>query len=186
MIAGTWINFVLSVSGALETSFALRVLEASSTQLGLMFAAGSAGGVVGGLYASTLESVLGPGRAARWSLVVVAPFALLIPLSSAGWGVLVMGAGNAVVTFGVTVFAVASLGIRQRWAAALDLASHMAVFRWLGGGAVAGGMGLGVAATAVMSPRVVLLGAALGMIAGSLWFATRGDPDVGGFRVEVD
>jgi hypothetical protein len=81
---GTAMTFY-AAAAALEVLFLLREVRVSATVIGLLFAGGSAGGILGALCAARLTRAIGPHRALRWYAILGGLGALLLPLTTDGW-----------------------------------------------------------------------------------------------------
>lgn len=92
--------------------FAYRTLEISQGQIGIAFSIGAAGFLVGALTSSAITNRLGLGRAI--ALSIVGNFAPLILLLAHGsLAVLVMGLGFFVAFFGVPIYNINQVSLRQ-------------------------------------------------------------------------
>ena len=77
-------NFASAMSGALLVLFALRRLHLSEAAIGIVFAAGSVGGLVGAVTGARFARWVGEGRAIPLSALIIMPFTALVPLSVLG------------------------------------------------------------------------------------------------------
>jgi MFS family permease len=115
MIAGctaTW-NLFYSAIYAIVVVFLVRQVHLNASTIGLILSAGAVGGVIGGLFASRLRVRLGSARIIWVSAAVTAPFALLIPLTSAGPGVAFFAVSAFVISLGSVVYNVNQASFRQ-------------------------------------------------------------------------
>jgi len=106
-------NFFGSAGAALQVVFLVREVHLRSGEIGLLFAAGSAGGIVGALGASALAGRFGSARAIIGAIVVSGTGTFLFPLTRPGAAVALFGAGSFVFAFGVVVYNVNQVSFRQ-------------------------------------------------------------------------
>jgi MFS family permease len=124
-----------------------RDLGLTPLVIGLVLAVGSCGALVGALSARAIGARLGQGPAIWLSLAITAPFGLLVPLASRGWGLWATTVGWAVTSFGVVVYNVVQVSLRQSLTPERLLGRMNATMRTLAwgplplGGAVAGLLG---------------------------------------------
>jgi MFS family permease len=115
MIAGctsTW-NLFSSAIYAITVVFLVRQVHLEATTIGLITSAGAVGGVIGGLTASMLRRRVGSARIIWVSAIVTAPFALLIPATFPGPGLLFFTVATFVTSFGSVVYNVSQASFRQ-------------------------------------------------------------------------
>lgn len=138
-------NFFSNLAIAVQVLFLTRELGASAGVVGLLLAAGSAGGVLGGITAGRVINAIGQARAIWLTILVTSPFALLFPLAGPGWGLLVFAVGMLGVGYGVVVYNVAQLSFRQaicpdRLLGRMNASVRFAVWGTLPLGGLAGGV----------------------------------------------
>jgi MFS family permease len=165
---GTY-NFFSSMMFAVEAVFLVRTLHASPGVIGLVFSAGSVGGLIGGVVAGRLARRIGSARIIWVSVVVAAPFGLLIPLAGRGWGVALVGGGMFAGSMSSVVYNVAQVSYRQaicppRLLGRMNASVRFIVWGTMPLGGLAGG-GLG----ALIGARMTTLVAALGGCTAALW-----------------
>ncbi len=111
------LNFFGSAQLAIVVLYASAELGLSPGLIGLAFAAGSVGALIGALLAPRVTARLGPGRAILWATVFFPVALAILPLASPGQPRLVSAAIVATAEFvggiGVMVFDVNTAGLRQ-------------------------------------------------------------------------
>jgi MFS family permease len=152
--------------GAMNTTllvlFALRELRLSEAVLGIVFSAGSVGGLLGAFTAARFARRVGEGRAIPLSILVAVPFAALTPLAAVGPPVLLLAVGTFGVSWAVVAYNVTQVSFRQRLCPPALLGRMNASVRFI----VFGTMPLGA-----------LLGGVLGTVVGvlpTLWIVVAG------------
>jgi MFS family permease len=107
-------NFGGAMSGALLVLFALRELHLSASTIGIVFAAGSVGGLIGAVTGARFARWVGEGRAIPLSALLVLPFSALVPLA-------VLGAPAALIvvswfgfSWAVVAYNITQVSFRQR------------------------------------------------------------------------
>lgn len=168
---GVTVNIATSMSVAVESAFAVVTLEATALQLGFVFGIGSVGGIIAGVLATPFVKKFGLWRSLRLAIIVFCPWAFLLPLAQPGWWVLLIGIGNAVVTFGLTVVTIASATIRQRTVDADTQGRVASTFRWIAGGVVPIGSIMGTLLNGLIGTRLTLVVCAVLLCCGVAWVA---------------
>jgi MFS family permease len=107
-------NFGSAMSGALLVLYSLRVLGLSESALGIVFAAGSVGGLVGAVTGARFARWVGEGRAIPLSSLVVVPFTALIPLAVVGAPALLLVVGWFGFSWAVVAYNITQVSFRQR------------------------------------------------------------------------
>ncbi len=162
-------NLFGGVNAAVIVLFMVHDLGLSAGTIGLLFAAGGVGGVVGAMTSSWCARRVGQARIVWLSLVVAMPFGLLIPLAEPGWRVWLILVAEAAFGFGVVVYNVAQVSFRQaicpdRLLGRMNASVRFMVF----GTAPIGGL-LGGVLGEVIGVRGTLWIAALGGMAAVAW-----------------
>jgi MFS family permease len=109
------VNFALMGYQAVQVVFLVRTVGAGSFAVGLLVAAGSAGGVVGALAVPFVGRRLGTARGLVLAQLVGGPFALLLPLTTPGPGLAFFAAGAFMVGAGITICNVMLFSFRQTY-----------------------------------------------------------------------
>jgi MFS family permease len=102
-----------SAQGAIEVVFLLRDVGASATTVGLLFAGGSIGSLLGALSTTRLTRALGRRRALPTYLAVAGLGALMLPLTGDGWRLVWFPIGAAVSGFFLIAYNIVQISVRQ-------------------------------------------------------------------------
>ncbi len=107
-------NFFSSVSGAMLVLYALR-LGLDEGQLGIGFAIGAGGGLLGALVTTKVTAWVGEGRVIPLSSLVWMPAGVLMPLAGTVFNPMAAIIGYMLLrSFGVVLYNVAQVSFRQR------------------------------------------------------------------------
>ncbi|WP_042378678.1 MFS transporter [Streptacidiphilus melanogenes] len=106
-------NLGIVAVGSLEVVYLVRSLHAAAPVVGVVLGAGVLGGFVGSLLAKPLTVRVGNARVMWLSLIVCAPFALMMPLATPGYGLILYSLGWAVFNAGGAVYQTAQMAYRQ-------------------------------------------------------------------------
>ncbi len=109
------VNLAVMGAQAVQVVFLVRTVGAGPTTVGLLVMAGASGGVLGALLAGPVCRRLGTARGLLVTQMLTGPFALLVPLTRPGAGLLFFGAGWFVVSAGIVVGSVVIGTFRQRY-----------------------------------------------------------------------
>ncbi|GAB2738276.1 MFS transporter [Amycolatopsis magusensis] len=153
-------NFTLNAMYALTVVFLVRTVEAPAAVVGFVLAADFAGGLLGAMIARRVAARLGTARALLICSIGTAPFALLIPLTQNGFGLVFFVLGILVPSIGMVIGNVVVTGFRQAYCPPRLLGRMYASSRFLQFGVIPLGAVLGG-----------VLGAALG-VREALWIIT--------------
>jgi len=144
-------NLFSSMMAAVEVVFLVRVIHLRAGIIGLLFAAGGIGGVVGALSASSVARRIGGVRATMAGMTLTAG-GLVIPLTGRGAGVVLFAVGSFFLGLGAVIYNINQVSFRQRLCPPALLGRMNATMRFLVwgempigaliGGALAGGIGL--------------------------------------------
>jgi MFS family permease len=107
-------NFASAMSGALLVLFALRQLHLSEAAIGIVFAAGSVGGLVGAVTGARFARWVGEGRAIPLSALIIMPFTALVPLSVLGAPAVLLVLGWFGFSWAVVAYNITQVSFRQR------------------------------------------------------------------------
>lgn len=110
---GAVINMALMGYQAVQVVFLVRTVGLNPATVGLLLTSGSTGGIVGALVAARVSRRFGTGRGLLLLQMATAPFALLLPMTTAGAGLLLFVAGAFLVGVGVSVANVVVGSFRQ-------------------------------------------------------------------------
>lgn len=115
VIWGAVINMALMGYQAVQVVFLVRTVGLNPAMVGLLLAGGGAGGIVGALLATRAGRRFGTARGLLLLQATTAPFALLLPLTTAGPGLLLFALGALLVGVGVSVANVVVGSFRQAY-----------------------------------------------------------------------
>lgn len=118
-IAGTTAssNFFNTLGSTLFPIFALRTLDIGSLGLGIVFSAGSVGGLLGATLTPRIAKRVGEGRVIVLAAFLTGVAYIMVPLSALFHGpsaVLVLSIGEFLFLFGVLVYNITQVTLRQR------------------------------------------------------------------------
>jgi MFS family permease len=164
----TWNLFNTAIT-AIVVVFLVRQVHLHASTIGLVMSAGAIGGVVGGFSASQLRRHLGSARVIWVSGVVTAPFALLIPLTSAGPGLSFFGVSAFVTSLGSVVYNVNQASFRQLLCPPPLLGRMNATIRFIVWGTIPLGGLLGGLLGSTLGDRTAIWVAAVGVALAPAW-----------------
>jgi MFS family permease len=106
-------NFFNSIWGAIFLVWAVRQLDMSAAQVGLVFSLGNVGFLAGALLANRVAATVGVGRAIIFAAFVGGPAGLLVPLAPHDNPLPYLVLAQVVIGFGVVVYNVNQVSFRQ-------------------------------------------------------------------------
>lgn len=106
-------NFGSGIVGAVSVLVLTRELGASAGIAGTVLTAAGVGGVAGALTAKWFSNTFGQARTVWLSIVVTAPFTVLLPLAGRGWLLTLFAIGNIANAYGAVVYNIAQVSFRQ-------------------------------------------------------------------------
>ncbi|WP_308401966.1 MFS transporter [Streptomyces shenzhenensis] len=112
---GAVINMALMGYQAVQVVFLVRTVGLNPAMVGLLLTSGSTGGIVGAAVATRVSRRFGTARGLLLLQVATAPFALLLPMTTAGPGLLLFAVGAFVVGIGISVANVVVGSFRQAY-----------------------------------------------------------------------
>lgn len=155
-------NLLLTSIGAVEIVFLVRVAGVTARTVGVMFAAGGAGGLAGALSASRIDRRVGTHRVARCAIASTAPFALLLPWAHRGPTLALFGLGAFAAIFGIVLATVTFATIRQTCCPPELLGRVLAGSRLLIAITIPLGALAGDTVGQYLGPRTAILGSVIG------------------------
>ncbi len=161
-------NLFSGIAAAVEIVFLVREVHASAGIIGLLFAMGGIGGVLGAFAAGPIARRVGGARATILGIFVSAG-ALLIPLTAPGARLLLFGFGVLLVGFSAVVYNVNQVSFRQRLCPDRLLGRMNATMRFVVWGVLPIGALVGGALGALVGLRATLWVGALGQALAGLW-----------------
>jgi MFS family permease len=155
-------NFFSSLYFAVLLVYAVRTLHFSATELGVMFAVGSSGAIIGALVANRIQLRIGVGPTILWGSVAFCVPALLYPTAPHTLALPLFMLALAVIQFGGIVYNITQVSLRQAITPERLQGRMNAAMRWIVWGTI---------------PLGVLLGGAIGQLVGlsaALWVGAIG------------
>jgi MFS family permease len=155
-------NFSGNVMWAILLVYAVRVLDLSPAQIGLVFAIGNVGYLVGAIVTSRLSAALGVGP----TIVVGAAMgagALLVPLAPESEPLPFLIASQAIIGFGLPVYNVTQVSLRQAITPERLQGRMNSVMRFIVWGVIPLGSLVGGALASAISLRAAIWVGAAGM-----------------------
>ncbi|MER5927086.1 MFS transporter [Streptomyces mirabilis] len=112
---GAAINMALMGYQAVQVVFLVRTVGLNPATVGLLLTSGSAGGIVGALLANGFSRRFGTARGLLLLQAATPPFALLMPLTTAGPELLLFATGGFFVGIGISVANIVVGSFRQTY-----------------------------------------------------------------------
>jgi MFS family permease len=106
-------NFSNGMIAAVEMIFLTRVVGLSPGVIGLLFSAGAFGGLASAAIVGTVSRRVGTARIIWLSVLVTAPFMLLVPLTGSGWRTSLFAIAVFMNGVGVVLYNVNQVSFRQ-------------------------------------------------------------------------
>ncbi|GAB3143197.1 MFS transporter [Amycolatopsis sp. NPDC004378] len=106
-------NLFGAALNAVQVLFLTRTVGLPPAAIGVLLAAGGAGGIAGALCAGGITRRIGQARAIWLLPLVTMPASLLVPLAAPGWRTVLAGLGLVVSGFGIIVYNIAQVSYRQ-------------------------------------------------------------------------
>ncbi|MGW0331573.1 MFS transporter [Streptomyces sp. NPDC003011] len=160
------LNLGSSMLTVLVMLYMVRELHHSSTTVGVVFSLGGAGLVGGALCASRVIDRLGYGRAITLGAVLCAAGLAVLPLASPGVALLLLAGGQLLFGFGVPLFNIAQVTLRQALTPDRLRGRMNASMRFVIWSAIAvGGPVAGLLAEAMGTRGAIVVAAAVGSLA---------------------
>ncbi|MFD5836366.1 MFS transporter [Streptomyces collinus] len=100
---GAVINLALMGYQAVQVVFLVRTVGLNPGMVGLLLTSGSAGAIVGALVATRMSRRFGTARGLLLLQLTTTPFVLLLPMTTAGPGLLLFATGSFLVGLGISV-----------------------------------------------------------------------------------
>jgi MFS family permease len=154
------VNFFSSVAFSIFLVYAVRVLDWSPALIGVVFALGNVGWLIGAALASRVSARLGIGRTLVFGGVLSGGAFLLIPLAPADEAVPIVLTAMTLISFGVVLFNVTGLSLFQALTPQRILGRMNASRRWLVWGTIPlGNLAGGVLASTIGLRPTITVGA---------------------------
>jgi predicted MFS family arabinose efflux permease len=171
MIAGctSMSNLFSSAVFAISVVFLVRQVRLDATTIGLLTSLGAIGGILGAFSCGILRRWLGSARVIWVSMLISSPFALLLPVTFPGPGLICYAAGMFMTSFGTVVYNVHQASFRQLLCPPRLLGRMNATIRFLVWGTLPLGGLLGGVLGNWLGNRNALWVGAIGMSLASVW-----------------
>lgn len=124
-------NLFGAMAGALEIIFLVRIVHISPAEVGLLFSIGSVGGILGGVLSGRLAKWIGTARIIWFSMLVFGAIGILMPLTEAGWRLVLFPISVAGLSFAAVVYNIAQVSYRQIICPPELLGRMNAAIRWI-------------------------------------------------------
>jgi MFS family permease len=158
--------------------FLRRELHLSAGRIGVLFAIGSFGGIVGAVSAARLAARFGVGRTILWSMVVVGIGEVSFPLATRSTATALVIAGGLLIGAGGVVYNITQVSLRQALCPPRLLGRMNASVRFMVWGTMPIGAFLGGVLGSVIGLRATLWVAAGGCLGAFLWILWSPVPGV--------
>jgi MFS family permease len=152
-------NFLSNVAFSIYLVYAVRELHLSAALIGVIFAVGNTGWLVGAVLASRVSRRLGIGRTLTAAALLTGAPNLLIPLAPQSFPIPFLIAAGIVVTFGVVIYNVTGISLMQALTPDRMLGRMNASRRWVVWGTIPlGNVTGGVLATTIGLRETLFVG----------------------------
>jgi predicted MFS family arabinose efflux permease len=141
---------------AIVVLFLVRSVHLEPGTVGVLLALVGLGAVIGAAIARPVARWIGTSRAVWVGMAVTSPFALLIPLTSRGFGLAFFVIGNVMVFIGVLVYNVTISAFRQAYCPPQLLGRVVATMRFVLFGTMPLGALLGGTLASLLGPRTAV------------------------------
>jgi MFS family permease len=153
-------NFFGGLAFAIFVLYAVRSLHLSAVQVGVVFAAGSVGAIVGALVVDRLQRAIGVGPAIVWTALCFSIGGLALPSAPKSFPLPLLIAGFFVIQFGGVAYNVTQVSLRQGITPERLQGRMNAAVRWIVWGTIPlGTLAGGGLATAFGLHRALWIGA---------------------------
>ena len=153
-------NFFGGLAFAIFVLYAVRSLHLSAVQVGVVFAAGSVGAIVGALVVDRLQRAIGVGPAIVWTALCFSIGGLALPSAPKSFPLPLLIAGSFVIQFGGVAYNVTQVSLRQGITPERLQGRMNAAVRWIVWGTIPlGTLAGGGLATAFGLHRALWIGA---------------------------
>jgi MFS family permease len=171
MIAGctSTSNLFSSAITAISVVFLVRQVHLDASTIGLLTSLGAIGGILGAFSCGLLRRWIGSARIIWVSMLVTAPFALLLPLTHPGPALTCYAVGMFMFSFGAVVYNVHQASFRQLLCPPRLLGRMNATIRFIVWGTLPLGGLLGGALGSWLGNRDALWVCAVGMNLATVW-----------------
>ncbi len=155
-------NFFGSVGFAIFVLYALRVLQLAPWEIGVLFAAGSVGAIIGALVVNRLQKAIGVGPAIVVNAALFATPGILVPLAPKSFPLPFLFASLFITQFGGVAYNITQVSLRQAITPERLQGRMNAAMRWIVWGTIPLGTLAGGALATVFTYRTALFVGAIG------------------------
>jgi MFS family permease len=164
-------NFFGSLGFAIFVLYALRILHLAPWEIGVLFAAGSVGAIIGALVVNRLQRAIGVGPAIVGNAALFATAGILVPLAPKSFPLPFLFVSLFITQFGGVAYNITQVSLRQAITPERLQGRMNAAMRWIVWGTIPlGTLAGGVLATA-FSYRTALFVGAIGAMPAFLFVA---------------
>ncbi len=149
-------NLATAVLFAVQVPFWVRTLGLEPFAVGVLLSVSALGGVLAAVTTTRLAAAVGSTRVIWLSVTVTAPFALLWPVSPAGWGAILFAVGLLAVWYGSVAYNITQVSLRQALCPPELLGRMNATMRFIAWGVMPLGALAGGAIAAAAGNRTAL------------------------------
>ncbi|MFI6340821.1 MFS transporter [Streptomyces sp. NPDC050535] len=154
--SSSWLNLTSYATYAITVVFLARDIGLSVFSIGVFFSVAGVGGVVAAFSFKLLVKKVGHGPLLWISLLVGAPFGLVLPIATSGWTVWAAAASSSVVAFATVIFNIGFVSSCQALVSDALLGRVNATMRFLTWGVMPLGSLIGGALAESLGARTAL------------------------------
>jgi MFS family permease len=155
-------NFFGSVGFAIFVLYALRVLHLAPWEIGVLFAAGSVGAIIGALVVNRLQKAIGVGPAIVVNAALFATAGILVPIAPKSFPLPFLFASLFITQFGGVAYNITQVSLRQAITPERLQGRMNAAMRWIVWGTIPLGTLAGGALATIFTYRTALFVGAIG------------------------
>jgi MFS family permease len=155
-------NFFSSLLFAIVLLYAVRDLHLSSTAIGVVFAVGSVGSIIGALFVNRIQRRIGVGPTIVATAILFSVGGLAYPLAPKSFPLPLLMVGQALFGFGAVAYNITQVSLRQSITPERLQGRMNAAMRWIVWGTIPLGSLAGGAIATVSSLHATLWVAAIG------------------------
>jgi MFS family permease len=156
-------NFCSNIAFSIYLVYAVRGLHLSAATIGIIFAVGNTGWLLGAVVAGRLSRRLGIGRMLIAGALVAGPAMLLVPLAPRSFPIPFLIASGILLAFGIVVYNVTAISLMQALTPDRILGRMNASRRWVVWGTIPIGNLVGGTLASTIGLRETLFAGAIGV-----------------------
>jgi MFS family permease len=162
-------NFFATMGFAIFVLYAVRVLQLAPWEIGLVFAAGSVGAIVGALVVNRFQKAIGVGPAIIAMAILFSTAGILVPLAPTSFPLPLLITSFLITQFGGVAYNITQVSLRQAITPERLQGRMNAAMRWIVWGTIPLGTLLGGALATAFTLRTALFVSAIGSMPTFLW-----------------